>query len=78
MKDGIIRKVRYIWQLECGQKWKLGVRKHRRSVRKSEQGSPSLPVVGAFGHMASDVAPIAGYLEHREDFYLAYLGTIRP
>jgi len=32
--------------------------------------------VGDFGHMASEAAPIADYLDHREDFDLEYLETI--
>jgi len=32
--------------------------------------------VGDFGHMAFEVAPIAGYLGHREYFDLEYLGTV--
>jgi len=44
MKYWIIRKWRYIWQLECGQEWKLGDKRHRRSVSELEQRSPSLLV----------------------------------
>ena len=36
------------------------------------------PTVGDFDHMASEFAPIADYLNHREDFDFEYLGTIWP
>ena len=35
------------------------------------------PIVGDFGHMAFDSAPIVGYLGHREDFDLEHLETVR-
>ena len=44
MKDWIIHEMRYIWQLKCGQEWKLSIKIHRRSISGFERRSPSLLV----------------------------------
>ena len=44
MKNWIIYKERHIWKLQCGQEIKLSIKRHWRSVSRSNQRSPSLLV----------------------------------